>query len=105
MAINLFTSGSSIKSVQRGVTSGDSGGITDTGKNITISAVNPAKCIVQFDGFSLDGAGRTNTVTQYPPYVTSLTSTTLSIKGGNYREANNATYLPRSFSWTVTEFE
>lgn len=105
MAINLFTSGGSIKSVQRGVTTGYGGDITDAGKNITISAVNPAKCIVQFDGFPLDGAGVTNTNTQYPPYVTSLTSTTLSIKGGNYKQSGNAAYIAQPFSWTVTEFE
>jgi hypothetical protein len=105
MAINLFTSGGSIKSVQRGVTTGYSGGSTDAGKDITISAVNPAKCIVQFDGFPLDGAGVTNTATQRPPYVTSLTSTTLSIKGGNYTQSGSSTLQARSFSWTVTEFE
>jgi hypothetical protein len=85
-----ITSPGVVKSVQRGVSSGNA--------TITISAVDIAKCSVTLQG-ARTGSGPDPHGSA--PRVTGFTSTSLTVAGGVY---NNSTSQNMDWSWQVVEF-
>jgi NAD-specific glutamate dehydrogenase len=82
---------SAVKSIQRGVIETN----TEDNKVITITTVNPNKCLVLLNTSGIAGTNYTDHAT-----LVSLTATTLTIKGGAISGAD--TLL--TTSWQVVEF-
>lgn len=80
-----------VKSVQRGVIETN----TEANKAITITTVNPAKCLVLLNTSGIAGTNYTDHAT-----LVSLTSTVLTIKGAAISGADTLLTI----SWQVIEF-
>lgn len=89
-AIKTTTSQGCVKSVQRGVATGNVG---DTNVTITINAINPSKSLVILNASTTSGSYAVLT-----PYVVSLTSTVLTVS------SHYSSQSAKSFSWQVIEF-
>lgn len=99
--------GGAIKSIQRGTTKNASSSSRTT---ITISKVNPNKCVVLLNGYLSQHGNSSNEV--YNPVLNSLTENTLIVDGayvgssGGY-EANTGnpvtSVTPFTFTWQVIE--
>ena len=80
-----------IKSIQRGISTGNSNG---SNRSIAISQVEPTKCSINLEG----SWGSSNTFGQFMPRVSGITSTALTIAGPAFSNAAD------SFSWEVVEY-
>lgn len=101
-AIDLFGGGGGVKSVQRGVATGENGNLNNV--EIAISAVDPAKCLVtlnpSYTHYNINSSGSTCYVRT--PYFVSLTANTLTV--GPSARVSGATYVGLPFSWQVVEY-
>lgn len=98
---NLIENGASpvIKSVQRGTVTADRYGDA----TVTISAVNPDKCIILLNGIALyetqsDGKGMSHAL----PIIASLSATSLVLDYSGY--LTSSSLGNPAFSWQVIEF-
>lgn len=82
---------SPIKSIQRGVFSSFPAG----SQTFTLSSVNPAKCMVLLNGYATSDTGSYGR-----PYLSSLTSTALTVAAAPSLTANTN----GQYSWQVIEF-
>ena len=82
MLQTLLNSPLVIKSIQYGVTTFS--GATDAATDITIGTVNPQKCFVLLNGSAIAARNNEDAVTTYDPYISSFTSTSISIKRSSY---------------------
>ncbi len=80
-----------VKSIQRGVTSGSSNRTT-----VTIKTVDPDKCLVLVDVAQVTGVNH-----NYIPVMASLSATQLVITESYMTGSTN---IPTAFSWQVIEF-
>lgn len=89
---------SAVKSIQKGTVT-----ISTSSTTITISEVNPDKCLVLFDGLAAyyNSSSSTSGYSIWYPYLYSITSTTLIIgrTGINSSAATDSTV-----SWQIIEF-
>jgi hypothetical protein len=88
---------SAVKSVQRGYQSFDGGNQANMPRVITIAAVNPAKCVVDFPepSFFTGGWGSAN---HRNGYVSSLTATALTVSG-HFQISGTM-----GFPWQIVEY-
>lgn len=82
-----------LKSVQRGTDSGN--------KTITITSVDTSKCIVTVQGGA--GANSLTSSNTRVPYVSAMTSTSITISGAAYSTTSSFD-TDVSYSWEVAEF-
>lgn len=98
MARNISPAPGSIRSVQRGVTTG----VPGTGQaSITISAINTARAVVTVNGGNYgddDGGAATGAC----PTVQSLSSTNLTVGNAAYKSAS--TDYGVAISWQIVEY-
>lgn len=93
MARNVNPPPGSIRSIQRGVASGDA--------SITISSINPSRALVTINGgnYGDDDGG---TATGACPVVQSLSATNLSISNATYKDVS--VVRNASVSWQIVEY-
>lgn len=98
MAAQTYPPAGSIRSIQRGVATGDTG----TGEaSITISAINTARAVVTVNGgnYGNDDGG---TATGACPTVQSLSSTNLTVGNATFQSAS--VEIGVSISWQIVEY-
>lgn len=98
MGAQTYPPAGSIRSIQRGVATGDTG----TGQaSITISAINTARALVTVNGgnYGDDDGG---TATGACPTVHSLSSTNLTVGNAAYQSASTTTGV--ALSWQIVEY-
>jgi len=90
--------GPSIKSIQKGYRASSNAG----SETITISGVNPVKCVVILSG-GLGGQASTASVRGHVSFFT-ISSTLLTVTGTNYYTGSGGTYAGVPFGWQVIEY-
>lgn len=96
-AITALSTGGTVpivKSVQRGTTTGDRG-------YVNISTVNPSKCIVLLNGYTIVPSTDQAASAFFLPYIVYFTSNQLGIGNSGTSQAGQ-TYV--TFDWQVIEF-
>ena len=88
-----------VKSVQRGISTGAGMTVSGEGQTITISEVDPNKCLVLINGTVYYNE---NTHSWHHAVLSSLKSTSLTVASS--MTTNNAGNYSARFSWQVIEF-
>lgn len=98
--INLIKNKGTVKSVQRGVTTLQNS--LNGAAQVSISSVNPSKCLVILDG-SIQPSAITDMA--YTPYVYALAATQLTIKANDETMTTAQPVLDKAkISWQIVEF-